>query len=426
MKSTETTESTGTQPPGKGALAGLKVVEFAHVIAGPLAGTLLADLGAEVVHIDDPVNGDPGRKMGPPKGDVYLWWKVSARNKRSLTLDLRSVEGQEVARSLVRWADVVITNFRASTLEKWGLDWEAVHRENPRVIMLQVSGFGARSSLSDTPGFGKVGEARSGVVYVTGFPDGPPVHTGFSHADTVTALMGAYAITAALHRRATDPDFDGEWVDLALFESLYRLIEWQVIFYDQLGAVPERNGNQMAVAPAAVVNTYQSLDGHWLTVTSGTPRSVRNVATLVGIPQEQVATVELQTAQKDELDRRLSEWIGERKADECLVEMDRLDVTASRIFSVADIVEDPTYAELGDVISIDDRDLGPVRMQGVIPRLANHPGTVWRTGPGLGEDNAFVLQELLGLDDERVAALRESGVISPILTPVAAGREEQA
>jgi crotonobetainyl-CoA:carnitine CoA-transferase CaiB-like acyl-CoA transferase len=394
------------------ALAGLKVVEFAHVIAGPLAGTLLADLGADVVHVDDPAQGDPGRKMGPPKGDTYLWWKVAARNKRSVTIDLRTPDGQDLARSLVRWADVVITNFRVKTLERWGLDWEGVHAANPKAIYLQVTGFGARTTLRNTPGFGKVGEARSGVVYVTGFPDGPPVHTGFSHADTVTALMGAYAITAALHRRDTDPEFDGEWIDLALFETLFRLIEWQVIFYDQLGQVPERAGNQLAVSPAAVINTYQSADGHWLTVTSGTPRSVHNVAALVGVPHGDVATVELQAANKDRLDRLLREWIGTRTATEALAEMETLEVVASRIFSIADIVADPTYAELGDIITVDDADLGSVRMQGVIPRLTNHPGRVWRTGPGLGEDNEIVFGDYLGIDAVELQRLRDIGAIA--------------
>ena len=397
---------------GGAALEGLKVVEFAHVIAGPLAGTLLADLGAEVIHVDDPEHGDPGRKMGPPKDGTYLWWKVAARNKRSVTIDLRTPDGQAVARELVRWADVVITNFRVNTLAKWGLDWESVHAENPTAIYLQVTGFGAKSSRANTPGFGKVGEARSGVVYVTGFPDGPPVHTGFSHADTVTALMGAYAITASLHRRDTDPNFDGEWIDLALFESLFRLIEWQIIFNDQLGTIPERAGNQLAVSPAAVINTYRSADDVWLTVTSGTPRSVRNVAELVGIPLDKVSTVEQQAEQKDELDRRLGEWIGSRSADDCLVEMAQLEVVASRIFSAADILEDETYQELGDIITIDDDDLGPVRMQGVIPRLANHPGRVWRTGPGLGEDNELVYKKFLGMDDDRYEQLRNQGVIS--------------
>jgi formyl-CoA transferase len=234
--------------------------------------------------------------------------------------------------------------------------------------------------------------------------------------------MGAFAITACLHRRDTDPDWDGEWIDLALFESLFRLIEWQVIFQDQLGLTPERAGNQLAVSPAAVINTYRCADGHWLTVTSGTPRSVQNVAQLVGLPIEEVSTVEQQTANKDRLDQLLSDWIAARTLEACMAEMDRVEVVASPIFSVKDIMEDETYRELGDIITVDDPELGAVKMQGVIPRLANHPGSVWRTGPGLGEDNELVYQGYLGLSAEEVADLVSAGVIA---APVANGEAPQ-
>jgi formyl-CoA transferase len=393
-----------------GVLAGVKVVEFAHVIAGPLAGTLMADLGADVVHVEDPTAGDPGRTMGPSKDGHYLWWKVSARNKRSVTLNLRSDGGRVIARELVEWADVVIVNIRYETLASWGLDWESVHQANPRVVMLQITGNGATSSARNAPGFGKVGEARSGVVHLTGFPDGPPVHTGFSHADTVTALMGAFAISAALVRRH-DPDFQGEWIDLALFESLYRLVEWQVIVYDQLGAVPARAGNQLAVAPGAVVNTYMTIDGVWITVTSGTPKSVRKIAALLGEPAENYVTVADQLSRKERLDTLLQRWVRQRTADECLTSMAEAEVVASRIYSVADILEDPTYAEREDVVSLPDPDLGEVRMQAVVPKMHRHPGSVWRSGPKLGEDNELVYRTWLGKSDSELERLRYDGVI---------------
>jgi formyl-CoA transferase len=392
------------------ALAGVKIVEFAHVIAGPLAGTLMADLGADVVHVEDPSRGDPGRHQGPAKDGVHLWWKVSGRNKRSVTLDLRNEEGQEVARDLVRWADVVITNFRVDTLRKWGLDWTAVHELNPRAVMLQITGNGTTSSAYNDPGFGKVGEARSGVVHVTGFPDGPPVHTGFSHADTCTALMGAFAVSAALVRR-DDPDFDGEWIDLALFETLYRLVEWQIIFYDQFGVSPERAGNQLAVAPGAVVNTYLTSDDVWITVTSATLRSVQNIAELLGEPLANYQSAEQQVAQKGRLDQLLTRWIGARTADECLQAMSALEVVASRIYNAEDIVNDRTYQERGDIITVPDPDLGHVRMQAVVPMLHQRPGSVWRVGPKLGEDNDLVYGDWLGYADDRVARLREQGII---------------
>ena len=394
-----------------GALAGLKVVEFAHVIAGPLAGTLLADLGATVVHVEDPGNGDPQRAAGPAKDGIHLWWKVAARNKRSVTLNLRTEEGRSVARELAAWADVVITNFRVETLEKWGLDFKSLKLVNPTIVVLQVTGFGATSSRRNQPGFGKVGEAMSGVVNITGFPDGPPVHTGFSHGDSVTGLMGAYAIQAALYRKANDPEFKGEWIDLALFDGLFRLIEWQIIFYDQLGEVPERIGNKLAAAPAAVINCYRTGDGHWLTVTSGTPRSVSNVATLVGEPAEDYNTRANQAANAARLDKMVGEWIAERPLAECIEVMAKLEVVASPIYTVEDILADPTYRERENIVTVEDPELGPVRMQNVIPKLTNYPGTVWRTAPALGEDNELVYQDFLGKSADALDELRVSGTV---------------
>lgn len=393
------------------ALSGLKVVEFAHVIAGPLAGTFLADLGADVVHVEDPGNGDPQRVAGPHKDGAHLWWKVSARNKRSVTLNLRTEEGRAVARDLTRWADVVITNFRVSTLEKWGLDFASLNEINPQLVLLQVTGFGAKNSKRNDPGFGKVGEAMSGVVNITGFADGPPVHTGFSHGDSVTGLMGAFAIQAALYRKANDPSFQGEWIDLALYEGLYRLIEWQVIFYDQLGEVPQRVGNRLAAAPAAVINTFRTSDQHWLTVTSGTPKSVRNIAALVGEPADQYDTPAKQVDRRDRLNDLLADWILKRPLHECVKVMHELEVVASPIFTVEDILEDPTYRENENVITVEDADLGPVRMQGVIPRLTNHAGSVWRTAPALGEDNDLVYGTYLGKSAEDMNGLRAAGTI---------------
>jgi len=394
------------------ALKGLKVVEVAQVIAGPMAGTFLGDLGADVVHIEDPGRGDPQRTTGIANEDgVYLWWKVSGRNKRSVTIDLRTAEGQELARELIAWSDVYITNFRVGTIESWGLDWNTVKKLNPKLVMLQVSGYGTNTTLRNAPGFGKVGEAMSGVVEITGHEDGPPLHTGFSHADSVTGLMGAFAVQAALYRRNTDPNFEGEHIDIALFEPLYRLIEWQVIVHDQLGIVPTRAGNQLPVSPAAVINSYLSADDIWITVTSGTPKSVRSVATLLGEPGEDYQTVEQQNARRDRLDRLLSAWIRSRQAEDALRVMSGAGVVSSKIFSIEDIFGDETYREREDIITVDDPELGPVRMQSVIPKFGNHTGSVWRTGPALGEDNELVFKEYLGLSSEKYASLKEARVI---------------
>lgn len=425
MSSAEADSATTGEPASGpvGALEGLRVLEFAHVVAGPLAGGLMADLGADVVHVEPPGTGDTARVMGPSRDGVHLWWKVSGRNKRSVSIDLRRPEGQELARGLVQRADVVIASLRQSTLQRWSLDWESLHELNPKLIMLQISGFGARSTEGNRPGFGKIGEARSGVVSVTGFPDTPPVHTGFSHGDAVTGLMGAFAVMSALYRRATDPGFDGEWIDLALFEPLYRLIEWQVIVHDQLGVVPQRSGNRLAIAPAAVVNTYATADSVWITVTSATRRSVLNVVRLLGLPESRFQTVDEQRAGADELDARLREWVGERNADDALAALGEAEIVASRIFTVEDILADPTYAELGDVIRIEDEDLGTVRMQGVIPRMSAHPGGVWRTGAALGADNDDVLERWLKLPATSRDALRAAGVIGERPDSAAAGSQ---
>jgi crotonobetainyl-CoA:carnitine CoA-transferase CaiB-like acyl-CoA transferase len=403
-----TSNDSATKP----ALSGLKVLEIAQLIAGPMSGSFLADLGADVVHLEDPGRGDPQRVTGVTNEDgVFLWWKVSGRNKRSVTVNLRDPQGQDLARKLASWADVVITNFRIETLEKWGLDWVRLHSENPKLIMLQITGYGANTTLRNSPGFGKVGEAMSGVVQLTGFPDGPPVHTGFSHGDSVTGLMGAFAVQVALYRRSVDPDFAGEWIDLALFETLYRLIEWQVITYDQTNVIPERAGNQLPVSPAAVINTYLSADKRWITVTSGTPRSVQNVAALLGLDPKDYLEVQQQHARRQLLDDLLRDWVANRGAEEALAVMSEAGVVASKIYSMVDILEDPTYRERQDVIEVMDAELGEVKMQAVIPKLVNHGGHVWRSGPALGEDTDLILREYLNMSPSDIDGLRSAGVI---------------
>jgi formyl-CoA transferase len=251
----------------------------------------------------------------------------------------------------------------------------------------------------------------SGVVHLTGFPDGPPVHTGFSHADSITGLFGAFAIQTALYRKLSDPEFEGELIDLALYEGLYRLIEWQVIFYDQMGTSPMRAGNRLANAPAAVINMYKASDGTWITVTTGTWKSVQLVAALLGEPAEDYDSPEKQAARADHLDGLLNAYIGQRSTDEVLAAMAKADIVASVIYDVETIVNDKTYAERGDVVTIQDEELGPVRMQAVLPHLTNHPGRIWRSGPSLGEDNELVYKQFIGMSDEEYDTLVAQGVI---------------
>ena len=395
---------------GAGPLAGVKVVELAHLIAGPLAGTLMADLGADVVHVEDPGAGDTARRHGPAKDGTQLWWKVSGRNKRSVGIDLRQEQGRLLAHELVAWADVLVTNVRRDTLRRWGLDWATLHAKHPRLVVLHVSGNGIATESGNAPGFGKVGEARSGVVAITGFADGPPVHAGFAHADTTTALMGAFSVCAALVDRLS-PDFEGELIDLSLEQTLFRLIDWQIVVADQLGTAMPRAGNQMAVTSGVLVNSYRTADDRWLTVTSGTPTSVLNIAALLGEDVRNYQTPEQRQARVPHLDCLLRAWIGERELDEALEAMARCEVVAGPVLTGTDILADELYAERGDIIEVADRDLGSVRMQGVVPRLTNRPGAVWRTGPALGEDTATVLGQWLGHSDDELAAWRAAGIV---------------
>lgn len=394
---------------GRAALHGLRVLEIAQLVAGPMAGSLLADLGADVVHLEDPASGDPQRRIGAVKDGTHLWWKVAARNKRSATCDLRQPDGQQLARSLARWADVVITNFRVGTLERWGLDWTALHAVHPALVMLHVSGFGTDTTLRNSPGFGKVGEAMSGVVSLTGFPDGPPLHAGYSNSDSLTGLMGAFAIQAALYRKATDPEFSGELIDLTLFESHFRLIEWQVIIQDQLGTPPQRAGNRLPGFAGGVVNAFLAGDDRWITVSAGTPRSAVTLAGMVGEEMDTDGSEEELQASSARVEQRLVEWIGSMPAASALSQLEAHGVVASKIFDAADIAKDQTYEERDDIITVEDEDLGPVKMQAVVPKLRNHRGRVWRPGPSLGADNELVYKEYLGLSDadyERLVATR--------------------
>lgn len=393
-----------------GPLLGLKIVEFGEATAGPMAGSLLADFGATVVHVEHPRSGDSHRHMGPARNGAHLWWKVSGRNKRSVTVNLSTSQGQAIAHKLIAWADGVIGSFRPSVLEEWRLDWAHVHRINPQAVMLQVSGYGATSAKKDAPGFGKIGEARSGVTYLTGFPDSPPTHSGFSEAVTVTALMGSWAMLAALWRRVHDSeDFDGEWIDLALYEPLFRLIEWQVVLYDQLGIIPTRAGNRLPIAEGGVVNAYQSRDGDWITVSAPTRKATRTIAKLIGYEYGHSHDQDDDVGMM--VDRELGAWLSERTTSDALEALAAAGVVASPILNVADIMRDPEYLSRADIVVVDDPDLGEVRMQAALPHMRLHPGRVWRPAPALGQDNELVFKEWLGISSQELEEQHSQGII---------------
>lgn len=384
--------------PGMPALDGLKVVEFAHLIAGPLAGSLMADLGAEVVHVEDPGSGDGARYTGPAHDGEYPWWTVAGRNKRSVTLNLRLAAARELATELIRWADVMITNFRPVALERWGLDWPSVHAISPRLVMFQASANGSNTSARNDPGFGKIGEARSGVVTLTGDPDGPPMHVGFPQADASTALMGAFAIAAALVNR-DEPDFRGEWIDAALFEGLFRMADWQVVVHDQLGIVPTR-GSMLGVGPQRC-GPYLTEDGHWVTVQYESPAGTASVRALL----------DCEDSDPERLEAELTAWISRRSADQVIRALSAEDIPCGPVMTTAEMVDDDVYRWRQNIITVSDPHYGPVRMQGVVPRLSERPGRVWRTAPTVGQDNDLVYGSWLGRSPHDLDALREGGVI---------------
>jgi crotonobetainyl-CoA:carnitine CoA-transferase CaiB-like acyl-CoA transferase len=396
------------------ALDDIRVIDVGHVLAGPFAATLLGDLGADVIKIEPP-EGDGLRQLGPRKDGQPIWWSVAARNKRCVTLDLRTPEGQDVLRRLARKADVLVENFRPGTMERWNIGWEQLHAENQRLIMLRISGYGQQSAGNNPrPMFGRPSEALSGLLHLTGQPDGPPTHTGLSLGDASTALMGAYGVLAALHDR--ERTGEGQVVDLALFETLFRMVDWHIPTYDQLGIVTQRAGNRFPLG-LMVGNVYQSADGKWLSMSAAAENVIRRMLTLVGgkelagdprfaTPEARVAPENMQML----LDA-VGEWIARRPAQEVLDGFEEAGAVIALVHDAQDIVDSPAYKDRDAIVTVDDQHLGPVRMPNVMPRLSASPGSVRWTGPDLGAHNEDVYCGLLGMTKEELAALKKVGAI---------------
>jgi crotonobetainyl-CoA:carnitine CoA-transferase CaiB-like acyl-CoA transferase len=396
-----------------GPLAGLRVLDIGHVLAGPFSATMLGDMGADVIKVEPP-QGDNLRRLGPKKGGTSIWWKVAARNKRCITCDMRTTKGQELIKQLVAKADVVCENFRPGTLEGWNLGWDVLHQVNPRLVMLRVSGYGQNNSYSKHPMFGRPSEALSGLAALTGFPDGPPVHAGFSLGDVTTAMMGAFGVMCALRNREITGE--GQYVDLALYETPFRLIEWQVPLYDQLGIVATRAGNQFPLG-LMVGNVYRTGDERWLTMSAATENIIRALLGIVGgeALQNDSRFNTPETRQTPEnhatLDRLIAQWIAERPAQEVIETFAAAGAVIAPVYDVRDICNDPVYAERGAIVSVEDPELGPIRMPAAIPRMSQTPGDVRWPGPALGAHNAEVYGELLGLDAQKLEELAREKVV---------------
>jgi formyl-CoA transferase len=392
-------------------LQGVKVVELGQLIAGPFAGKTLADFGAEVIKIEPPGEGDPLRQWRLRSRGTSVWWQVQSRNKRSIVLDLRHPKGQEIARRLVREADVAIENFRPGTMEAWGLGWDELSRENPGLVMLRISGYGQTGPYRDQPGFGVIGEAMGGLRYVTGEPGRVPVRVGVSIGDSLASLHGVIGVLLALYHRKVNGG-KGQYIDVALYESVFNMMESLLPEYDAFGVVRERTGS--ALPGIAPTNAYPCTDGQYVLVAGNGDSIFRRLMDAIGRPDlardPELAHNEGRVRRAEELDRIIGAWTTARSIEEVLEAMARAKVPAGRIYSAKDIAEDPHYAARGMIERIETRDGLALQVPGVVPKLSETPGAIRTSAPRLGEDTEAVL-EGLGYSAEQIAALRAERVI---------------
>ena len=379
-----------------GPLAGLKVIDCSTVLAGPIAAMVFADFGADVVKVEHP-DGDALRKMGHAKNGHGVWWKVTNRSKRAITLDLHDEAGKAAFLALVKDADVLVENFRTGTLEKWGLGWDVVSKLNPRLVMLRVTGFGQTGPYRFRPGYGTVAEAFSGFAHITGEEAGPPTLPPFGLADGIAAYHGVYAIMFAIYERDVQGSGKGQFIDLALYEPLFACLGAQVPTYDQLGIVQNRRGNRSDNNVPR--NAYKTKDGRWVALSTASPSIARRVMNLVGgegtADDPRYATNVERVKRADEVDGMVAAWIAARTLTEVLDAFEKVEAAIGPIYDAAQIVDDPQYKARESVTSVPDPDLGTIRMQNVFPRLSRTPGRIRFPGARLGQHQDEVLDELV-------------------------------
>ena len=385
-------------------LHGVRVVELGHAVAGPMAAGLLADFGAEVLKIEQPGVGDSLRRMGPQLDGVGVWWSVSGRGKKSIAVDFKTPGGLDLVRGLIAQADVVVENFRPGVLARAGLDYECLSATQPDLVMLSVSGYGQDGPYSTRGGFGKIAEAFSGATHLTGHRDEAPLQPGYSLADMTTGLMGAYGVMLALRER--DRSGLGQLVDLALYEPLLRMIEWQLPYVAATGQDPVRNGTMFPFDEAFLTDICTTLDGESVVVSAATTPSIESLRQLL------IATGELtadETA-SSVIVAALRRWAGARTQDEAIEGLWAANVVAGKVHTASQILEDPHIQHRGSVIwvPVGERELP---MPAPLPMLRRTPGAVPWPGPALGEHTDAVLSSVLDLDKQQLKALRDNRVI---------------
>ncbi len=392
-------------------LAGVKVLELGQLIAGPFAGKFFAEFGAEVIKIEPPEGGDPLRQWRKLHNGTSLWWYVQGRNKKSVTANLRTQDGQEIVRKLAREADVLIENFRPGTLEKWGLGYERLAADNPGLVMLRLSGFGQTGPMRDQAGFGAIGESMGGLRYITGFPDRPPVRSNLSIGDAIASLHGVIGAMMALHHRNARGG-KGQVVDVALYEAVFNMLESTLPEYDMFGVVRERTGSNLTgIVPS---NTYLSRDAQHVVIGANGDSIFKRLMVLIG--REDLANDPAladnagRAKRAEELDRVIGEWTARHDAAECVRRLNEAQVPNGKIYSAADIVGDPQYLAREMIRQVTLPDGALLRVPGVVPKLSDTPGELEWVGPKLGEHTDEVLGRL-GYAPADIAALRARGVV---------------
>ncbi|MBD8022743.1 CaiB/BaiF CoA transferase family protein [Microbacterium gallinarum] len=412
MKTTPRADATTADagPPVSGPFDDLRVIDIATLFAGPSAATILADFGADVLKIEHPTRPDGARTHGKSKDGKGLWWLMLGRNKRTATLDLSRPQGKEVFLRLVRDADIVVENFRPGTLEKWGLDYETLAAANPGLILVRVTGFGQTGPMARRPAYGTLAEAMSGFAFSTGQPDGPPTLPPLALADNIAGLAATIAILTALHSRARTGR--GQVVDLAIIEPILTMLGPQLLAYDQLGYITQRAGNRSE--NNAPRNTYLTRDGRWVAISSSSTSIAERVMRLVGradLAEQPWFGSGVERAQRaDEIDGAVAGWIAERDMDEVIAEFERAEAAIAPVYDMSQVIADPQLNHIGTIATVEDPDLGDVRMQNVLFRLSETPGAIRHTGRGHGADTDDVLGEA-GYGPDEIAALRAAGAV---------------
>ncbi|WP_137919573.1 CoA transferase [Hydrogenophaga sp. 2FB] len=401
-------------PPGsrKGPLEGIRILDMATVVAAPFSATLCADLGADVVKLELPDGSDLLRTLAPTSKEHALYWKVTNRGKRGITLDVRKPEGREVFLRLIAGFDVLVENFRTGTMDRWGLDLQTLHTVNPRLTVLRLTGFGQTGPYAERPGFARIFEAMSGFAHLTGEPDGSPQHMNYPLGDVAAGLFGAFSMAAALVEQQRHPDAPGREIDLSATEAMMRLMEPLAVEYEQLGHVRQRAGCRATyTAPS---NMYQTADGAWVTIVGSSDATFRRLCAAMDraelSAEARFATTPDRIANVDELDGLVASWCRAQSFSSVAASLERHLVPFSKIYDITDMLDDPHFQAREAWIRLPDPDLGSVPAPCVVPRFSGMTPGLPRTGPAVGEHNAEVYGGL-GLGEDELARLRASAAI---------------